>query len=203
MKKPSRIRRILRALVRLVGACVVGTAVLVLIGLQDDLGHADAALVLGSKVELDGKPSARLQARLDQTLELYKAGHFPKIITSGGVGIEGFDEAAVMRDYLVTRGVPAESIIVDSIGLTTFASAQNTLQIARQQGFKSILVVSQYFHVPRAKMALQRFGIAPVYTAHARIFELRDIYSSFREFFGYLSYLFRRYDAEVALTSGP
>lgn len=194
MKKRSPLRRAIRALSLLAGVCILGTTVLVVIGLQDDIGHADAALVLGSKVELDGTPSARLRARLDRTLELYQAGHFPKIITSGGVGIEGFDEAVVMRDYLAARGVPGENIIVDSAGLTTFASAQNTLQIARRQGFKSILVVSQYFHLPRSRMALRRFGITTVYSAHARIFELRDIYSSFREFFGCLSYLFRQYD---------
>lgn len=180
------------------GLILAGTAILVAAGLRDNIGKADAGLVLGSKVELDGTPSARLRARLDRTLELYNAGQFPKVITSGGVGKEGFDEAAVMRDYLVARGVPTEHVIVDSDGMTTFASARNMLQIARQQRIKSVLVVSQYFHIPRSRLALHRFGISTVYSAHARIFELRDIYSSFREFFGYLSYLFREYDSATS-----
>jgi vancomycin permeability regulator SanA len=174
---------------------VLGTAILVGAGLTDSIGTADVALVLGSKVELDGTPSLRLRARLDRTLELYRAGYFPTVIASGGTGNEGFDEASVMRDYLVSHGIPKEHVIVDSGGTTTFMSARNTLGIARQQKFNSVFVVSQYFHLPRAQLALRRFGIATVYSAHARFFELRDIYSSPRELLGYLGYLFRHYDS--------
>ena len=194
MKKRTRTRRAVISLGMLLALSLLGTALLVVAGLRDQTGSADVGLVLGSKGEEDGTPSARLRARLDRTLELYRAGHFPKIIASGGVGKEGFDEAAVMRDYLVNHGVPREHVIVDSGGITTFASAQNTHGIAQRQKFSSVFVVSQYFHIPRARLALQRFGIATVYSSHARFFEWRDIYSALREFFGYLSYLFRRYD---------
>lgn len=195
MKKRTRISRALIALGMVVGLFLLGTGLLVLVGLHDQVGTADVALVLGSKVELDGTPSTRLRARLDRTLELYRAGRFPMIITSGGVGKEGFDEAAVMRDYLVANGVPKEHVIVDSYGMNTFASAKNTLRIARQRKFNSVFVISQYFHLPRARLALHRFGIATVFSAHAHIYEVRDIYSCGREFFGYLSYLFRKYDS--------
>jgi uncharacterized SAM-binding protein YcdF (DUF218 family) len=86
---------------------------------------------------------------------------------------------------------------MDSEGTTTFASAKNTLQLVRQQKLKSVLVVSQYFHIPRARMALKRFGISEVYSAHPTFFEPRDVYSSARELFGYLSYLCRHYDAAI------
>jgi vancomycin permeability regulator SanA len=170
-----------------------GTAILMAVGLRDEVGKADVALVLGSKVERDGTPSPRLRARLDKTLELYRAGNFPAIIASGGVGKEGYDEAVVMRDYLVAHGVPQDRVIVDRGGTTTFASARNTLQIAQERKFRSVFVVSQYFHVPRARLALSRFGISTVYSAHAPYFEMRDIYSSPRELFGYLRYYFRSY----------
>jgi len=162
-----------------------------LIGLHDQIHKADIALVLGSKVELDGKPSPRLRARLDKTFELYHAGYFPQIIVSGGIGKEGYDEAFVMRDYLVSRGISKDCVIVDSDGTTTFASARNTSRIMRRQKLESVLVISQYFHIPRSRLALRRFGIAPVYSAHASFFELRDIYSLPRELFGYASYLLR------------
>ena len=99
-----------------------------------------------------------------------------------------------MKDYLVAHGILPEHVIVDSHGDTTFASAKNTLQIVRQQKFESVLVVSQYFHIPRARLALKRYHISTIYSAHARFFEFRDIYSSIREAVGYLSYLFRHYD---------
>jgi vancomycin permeability regulator SanA len=198
MKKGTRKKRVIIALCVALGLMLLGTGLLVAMGLHDEIGHADAALVLGSKVELNGEPSARLRARLDRTLELYRAGYFPKIITSGGIGEEGFDEAAVMRDYLVARGVPREDVLVDSGGNTTFDSARNTLQLARQHKFSSVLVVSQYFHVPRARLALRRFGITTVFSAHAHFYEWRDIYSSFRELFAWLSYFFRNYDSAAA-----
>jgi vancomycin permeability regulator SanA len=194
MKLNAAIRYLLIAIVVAFGIYILGTILLVVDGLNDNLGHADVALVLGSKVELNGTPSLRLKARLDRTLELYREGYFPSIIVSGGFGKEGYDEATVMRDYLVANGVPSERVILDSHGDTTFASAKNTRDIASQQKFKSVLVVSQYFHIPRAKLALNRFHISKVYSAHAHFFEIRDIYSSLRESAGYLSYCFRSYE---------
>ena len=190
-------KRAIKRVVQVVGAigCIIllATVALVFSGLHDEIGRADVALVLGSKVELDGTPSPRLRARLDRTVELYRAGWFPLIIASGGTGKEGFDEAVVMRDYLVAHGVPSESVLVDSKGDTTYASARYTAEIVRERKITSVFVVTQYFHIPRARLALKRFGIATVYSAHAHWFEWRDIYSSPRELAGYGHYLFRRY----------
>ena len=185
--------RLIKALLLPLVLYVLATGWLVCDGLTDRLGHADVALVLGSKVELDGKPSVRLRARLDRAAELYKGGYFPWIIVSGGLGKEGFDEAVVMRDYLVAQGLPADRLILDSHGDTTFASAQNTRTIATQRHFKSVLVVSQYFHLPRSRLALQRCGFGPVYSAHARLFEGRDVYSSLRDTLGWIAYRFRSF----------
>ena len=169
----------------------LGAAVIVIDGLNDRLGKADVALVLGNTVEKDGKPSRRLQARLDRTVQLYREGYFPLVIASGGVGKEGYDEGVVMRDYMIAQGIPSESVLVDSLGTTTWASARNTLQVVRKRRLTSVLVVSQYFHLPRARLALRRFGIETVYSAHAFFFETRDLYSSVREVFGCVRYFFR------------
>lgn len=40
-----------------------------------------------------------------------------------------------------------------------------------------------------ALLAMRRMGITPVYSAHARYFELRDLYSTAREVVGYPAYL--------------
>ncbi|MDR0353411.1 MAG: YdcF family protein [Opitutaceae bacterium] len=175
-------------------AFVLACAVIAGAGLRDRDGCADVALVLGSKVAPDGTPSARLQARLAKTLELYRLGKFPFIVVSGGTGIEGFDEAVVMRDWLVAQGVLSESVIMDGAGATTFASAQNLARIARGRGFRSVFVVSQYFHLPRARLALRRSGFGEVCAAHAEFFEARDLYSIAREAPACLLYWFRQYE---------
>ncbi|HEY3898357.1 MAG TPA: YdcF family protein [Chthoniobacter sp.] len=188
-----RRKSVVLVILTLFGAWVVATLVLVAAGFHDQIAHADVALVLGSKVNADGTPSARLRARLDRTLELYQAGYFPTIIVSGG--FKGADEAAVMGDYLRAHGVPPNRLIEDKSGVNTFASAHDTVIIMRRLKFRSVFVISQYFHLPRARLALERFGISPVYSAHAHYFELRDLYSSPRELAAYLQYYFRSYDS--------
>ncbi len=150
-------------------------------GLTDDFGPSDVGIVLGSKVELSGQPSDRLAARLDRGASLYTEGIVKHLIVSGGTGVEGFDEAAVMRDYLLRKGVPGKAIIVDSGGATTEASARNCASLMQAHGFKSVTIVTQYFHVPRTRMALRANGVKRIRSAHAHYFELRDLYSIARE----------------------
>jgi len=184
-------RRFILAAFALVAITVMGLAALVLAGLTDHLGHADAALVLGNTVNPDGTPSPRLKARLDKALSLYRDGYFPKIIVSGATGKEGVPEGTAMKKYLVQAGVPESAVIVDDQGVDTFASAKNTAEILRAGKSKSILVVTQYFHIPRSKLSLSRFGISPIYNAHPDYFEARDIYSILREGPAYLKYFIR------------
>lgn len=157
--------------------------------MRDEIQKADVAVVLGNAVNRDGLPSHRLAARLDTAVKLYHDGMFDHVIVSGGIGRYGFDEAAVMKNYLVKQGVPPEKIIADSLGVTTAATARNTAVIAREHRWSSVLVISQYFHIPRSRLALSRAGLDRVYSAHAHYFELRDIYSTLREVIGYGAYL--------------
>lgn len=180
--------------VMLSASFLVAAALLVADGLRDEIHPADVAIVPGNTVERDGQPSARLRARLDKTLELYRGGLFGHVIVSGGVGGEGFDEAEVMKRYLVSRGVPEGRVIVDGGGATTYLTARNAAEAMRRNGWGSALIVTQYFHVARTRLAVESFGVRPVYSAHAEYFELRDLYSVAREVVGYGSYLARRYD---------
>jgi vancomycin permeability regulator SanA len=161
-------------------------------GLRDDARASDAGLVLGSKVMLDGQPSERLRARLDKAADLYDAGLFKHIIVSGGVGREGYSEAKVMADYLAgARAIPRTAILLDEQGNTTQATAINSAAIMKQQGFRSVVVVTQFFHLTRSRYALHRAGVPTVYTAHASYFEMRDIYSTIRELFALPAYWLR------------
>jgi vancomycin permeability regulator SanA len=158
-------------------------------GLNDEIAAADAAVVLGNTVERNGQPSERLKARLEKAIELYEKNLVGKIIVSGGFGAEGFEEADVMRDYLVSRNIPESRIILDKDGYNTHKTAVNTKQIMQSQNMRSVIIVSQYFHITRSRLAFQKAGIENIYTAHANYFELRDMYSILREFTGFYSYL--------------
>ncbi|MGD8191803.1 YdcF family protein [Brevibacillus ginsengisoli] len=157
-------------------------------GLIDSKQPADLGVILGNKVEQDGKPSERLRARLEKALELYKEGYLNKILVSGGVGKEGFDEAQVMKQYLVEKGIPADNILTDSMGLNTMMTAQNTKQMINGIESQKVMVITQFYHISRTKLAFRKMGFQEVYSAHANYFEWRDIYSLFREFFAYYQY---------------
>ncbi|OXM15475.1 YdcF family protein [Paenibacillus herberti] len=173
---------------------IIHTTLVIIDGLNDELKPVDVAVVLGNKVEVNGQPSNRLKARLDKSVELYNGGYFTFIIVSGGIGKEGFDEAKVMKSYLIDKGIPEEKIKEDNNGLNSYMTAQNTSQIMNELKLNSVMVITQYFHISRTKLAFKTIGIKEVYSAHAKIFEFRDIYSIIREFPAYYKYLFKYSD---------
>jgi vancomycin permeability regulator SanA len=184
---------ITRGTIGSIGILIIFAGSIAIAGLNDNIEQADVAVVLGNTVNPNGQPSPRLQARLDKTIQLYRQGIFKQIIVSGGIGKEGFDEAVVMKQYLITNALPPEQIYIDSQGNNTYLTAQHTAQLMTQYRWQSAIAISQYFHLPRTKLALHRFGIETVYTAHADFFELRDIYSTIREVFSYTSYQIRSF----------
>lgn len=172
---------------------LVSTALLIITdGLIDNKNKSDLIVILGNKVELNGIPSLRLQSRLDKGYDLYMEGFAPLIVVSGGLGKEGYDEANVMKSYLIDRGVSKEAIITDNDGIDSFNTALNTKKILTDRNINSVLVVSNYYHISRIKLAFRKSGIEKVFSAHANYFEIRDLYSIPREVIGYYYYLIRK-----------
>lgn len=157
-------------------------------GLVDENQKAEYAIVLGSKVHEDGTLSERLKSRVHKGFELIESGHCNNIIVSGGLGKEGYYEGSKMADYLLKLGVDSNKIIIDNLGNTTHLTAVNAKKIIDLN--TSIIVVSQYFHVSRCKLALRQEGFTEVTGAHSHHFEWRDAMGIFREFFAYYKYLF-------------
>ena len=132
--------------------------------MRDDARPADAILVMGA-AEYRGHPSPVLKRRLDHAVELYRRHLAPYVMTTGGAGGDPvFTESGVSRSYLIDRGVPAESIIVEDEGGSTAHSLAATVEIFRSMGLKSCIVVSDGYHVYRVKRILQLQGFT-VYTS--------------------------------------
>jgi vancomycin permeability regulator SanA len=164
---------------------------LVVAGMTANVEASEVAIVFGSKVEESGDPSARLKARLDTSAELYASGRVARIFVSGGTGEEGFDESAVMTDFLVEAGVPEAMIVADPKGVTTEATCANAATFMEAEDLETAAVVTQYFHVPRARWSCGREGIEVSGARAPRFFELRDIYSLARETVAFPVYLLR------------
>ena len=125
----------------------------------DEAQPADIIVVLGA-AEYRGKPSPVLRARLDHALTLYQRGLAPRILTTGGAGGDPvYTEGDVGRTYLVSRGVPSEAIVVDAEGASTVYSTASAAEIMRRMALKSCIVVSDGYHIFRAKRMLQSSGM--------------------------------------------
>lgn len=169
----------------LLGWLLVHTVLISLDGLRDSQQRADIGVILGNKVNEDGTLSERLTQRLACGLALYRSGRVPRLLVSGGLGREGFWEGTKMREYLRRHGVPDSAIVVDNAGNNTQQTVRNTVLLRSKLPIRSVLVVSQFYHISRTKMLYRQAGFREVSGASPAYFELRDIYSLLREFVAY------------------
>ena len=127
---------------------------------HDEARKADVIIVMGA-AEYSGRPSPVLKARLDHALVLFSKGLAPTIMTTGGAGGDPqFTEGTVGRAYLIDRGVPSERIVVESEGNTTVYSIAAAAEIMRRMGLHSCILVSDGYHIFRAKRMMEDKGIA-------------------------------------------
>ncbi|HEY7390459.1 MAG TPA: YdcF family protein [Bryobacteraceae bacterium] len=157
-------RGVFNALAIAVSALLIYIAYLaVRIGQQagrDEAQPADVILVLGA-AEYRGRPSPVLRARLDHALALYREHISARIMTTGGAGGDPvFTEGTVGRAYLISQGVPSESIIVETEGESTVQSVTLAAEILRRMGLRSVVVVSDGYHIFRVKQMLRASGMA-------------------------------------------
>jgi uncharacterized SAM-binding protein YcdF (DUF218 family) len=125
----------------------------------DEARPADVILVLGA-AEYRGRPSPVLKARLDHALNLFHKKLAPVLITTGGAGGDpDFTEGGVGRSYLIANDVPSEAIIVEPEGSTTAHSIAAAGEIMQRMGLRSCILVSDGYHIYRAKKMLEFHGI--------------------------------------------
>ena len=81
-------------------------------------------------------------------------------MTTGGAGGDPvFTEGGVGRAYLIGRGVPPESIVVEAEGDSTVYSTALAAEIMRRMQLDSVIVVSDGYHVFRVKKMLESRGL--------------------------------------------
>ena len=153
------------------------------------LPDVDFALVLGAApIGPEGGPNRYLVYRLDAAAALWQAGKVKRLIVSGDKRPPDYDEPAAMEAGLVRRGVPAEAIVRDELGVRTLASVQRA---ETEFGQKRMIIVSQRFHLSRAIFLAREHDI------EAWGFEARDVtraYSIFTELRRYPSALRAYFD---------
>ena len=165
-------------------------------GQRDEARPAGAAVVLGA-AQWNGEPSPVLRARLDHALDLYRRGYVSHIILTGGAGrADSISEAAAGMQYLVERGLPAEALLLDEQGTTTWESMRNAAALARANGIGAVLLVSDPFHMLRSLKMARDLGLAaygsPTRTSPISENGAAELRYVVRESWAYLVYLFVR-----------
>ncbi len=143
----------------------------VLSGAYDHIsGEPQVMLILGCQVKEDG-PSILLRDRLEEALDYLEDHPDLTVVVSGGQGPdEPTSEAQAMADYLIANGVDGEKILLEAFSHNTaqnFSYSKQHLDEAQIDYSDGILVVSNGFHLTRARMLAQRAGFEEVYTLAA------------------------------------
>jgi vancomycin permeability regulator SanA len=112
------------------------------------LPKVDAILVLGtSPYGYHGQDMYTLSYRLNVAAGLWSSGFADRLLVSGIRIDDDYDEAGLMRDELVARGVPASAIELDHKGNRTWDSVYRARHV---YGKRRLIIVSQRDHLPRA-----------------------------------------------------
>ena len=145
-----------------VGLWVVSLIAVLVWERRDEARPAAAIVVLGA-AQYVGRPSPVLRARLDHAIELWRRGLAPRLVLTGGVG-EGdtTSEAAVGRRYAKQHGVPDSSIVIEPHGRTTSESIEQVAALLQAEKQRSVILVSDPFHMLRLSILARRYGLAPL-----------------------------------------
>lgn len=127
-------------------------------------------IVLGGAVHMEVS-AARGEAALLSGAERIVAGYelamrfpgVPVLLSGGDNALFGADdtiasEAAIMKDLLVSFGVPQERIILEGASRNTWENAVNSLRLAETDSERPWLLVTSAYHMPRALGAFRKAG---------------------------------------------
>ncbi|MEW6747866.1 MAG: YdcF family protein [Planctomycetota bacterium] len=112
-------------------------------------------IVLGRRLEGDGRVSGIFRHRLDKAAAVLRAevrqGRAPRLVVSGGdLGRRGITEARAGADYLqVEHGLAGEDVVLEERALDTVSNAVYCKLLCRARRCTKLLVVSSCYHIPR------------------------------------------------------
>ena len=105
------------------------------------------------------RPSARLRRRVGRGVQLWREGRAPVLLLSGG-GRGPVPEAEIMRCLAMAGGVPPAALLIEPVSRNTLGNARQTARLLRAHGLRSVVLVSDRAHLPRAAMLFRLAGIA-------------------------------------------
>lgn len=145
----------------------------------NNLPHVQAVVIPGAAILLNGDLSPVLRDRADMAISIYKKGVAGKILVTGDNSSLTYNEVGPVRKYLLKNDVLEQDIFLDYAGFDTYSSMYRARDVFL---IKSMIVVSQAFHLPRAVYIARRLGIITYGMEADRGHYL--FYNNIREMFG-------------------
>lgn len=148
---------------------------------------ADAIIILGAAIN-----TPALYNRSLQGLGLYQSGKSDTMILSGGrISDEDITEAGYMKN-LITRDniIKSSEMILEENSHSTYENIRNSKNKAPE--VKSIIIVSDKYHLARAVILAKRMGFGPVYWSapSSDYYSKKELYYHYlRETVAMLAYL--------------
>ncbi len=142
----------------------------------------DCILVFGAGIISNSRPSHMLEDRLKGAIALYNAGVSDTILLSGDHSGDDYDEVSVMQNFCLDAGIPANAIVRDDNGFSTYESVQNAAHL----GYKKVILVTQEYHLYRA-----------LYIADELELEADGLTANYRTYFMQIKRDIREYAARV------
>ncbi len=135
---------------------------------------AAAIVVLGARVDASGQAAPALQRRAEKGAQLYLQGVAPLLVFSGGVSGVLPSEASVAREIAVKLGVPREACLLEEGSHSTFQNAQLTAPLLRERKIDEVVLVSDGYHLFRARLQFAKAGIRVQAVASERSLSAAD-----------------------------
>lgn len=125
--------------------------------------NISVVIVLGARVKGDipAQPTDVLKERLDAAYEYLVKNMNSIVVVTGGQGSnESEPEGVVMSRYLIDRGIDVSRIVVEDKSTTTMENIKFALELYPT---KTAVIVSNDYHIYRAKRMARQAGIETVY----------------------------------------
>ncbi len=151
-----------------------------------EIPSADAAIVLGAAI---GSPAAYNRAL--EALELVEEGKTNIVVASGGkIADKDQSEATYMAKAIKSKSTKNPQIILEEDSHNTYENIYNARK--KIPDAKSVVIVSDEFHLARGVMLAKRAGFETVYWASPAptYYEKQELHwYYFREFVAMINYI--------------
>lgn len=180
-KKKERKKRLNILLFLLIGTSVVSPLIFFIwMHLAKlEMKDADALIVLGYRCD-DDQIHPLLKERLDTTIFLFENYQYRFIIVTGGAVASTKTEAEIMKNYLVTHGIPENKILLETAAKNTVYNIVNCRLILKANHLATSLLISNSFHIRRIRYIMEKQHLSASFYAPRNI---KTIMKQFRKTF--------------------